>query len=109
MKPDKWIAIKITSECRPTIYKILAQVYGGYLKGDSWRLNSGIKSIEEKKKSFLFHGHSGSIYTCNKNSYGTGSLSGGILKKIQEAAILEEVTVEVLPKETDWTKIKFGD
>ena len=40
-QPDNWIIVELPNN---TGYKILAGWSGGYLHGNSWRLNSGIKS-----------------------------------------------------------------
>jgi hypothetical protein len=66
--PDRWLIIDCGGD---GLYKVFATWSGGYLDGDSWRLNSGIESVEEDGDYLLFHGHSGSIYKCHKDSYGT--------------------------------------
>ena len=33
-------------------------------------MNSGVAKVEDNGDSYLFHGYSGSIYKCNKESYG---------------------------------------
>lgn len=69
--PDEWILIKIGG---PTPhYKVFGSWRGGYLSGDSWRMNSGVTSVEEKKDHYLFHGKSGSVYKCYKAYYGVSS------------------------------------
>ena len=46
--PDSWVVLKITAETG-VIYKVLAGWSGGYLDGDSWRLNSGINIVFERE------------------------------------------------------------
>jgi hypothetical protein len=67
--PDNWVIIKVIKDDE-TFYKILAGWSGSYLHGDSWRMNSGVAKVEDNGDSYLFHGYSGSIYKCNKESYG---------------------------------------
>lgn len=67
-EPDNWVVLKIVTETE-TFYKILAGWSGGYLSGSSWKLNSGIFKVEEDENYFYFHGFSGSIYKCHKESY----------------------------------------
>lgn len=75
-KPDQWSIIKIDD-----IYKVFGSWSGGYLDGDSWRLNSGIDRIEEDGDYWLFYGYSGSCYRCHKRTYGISSpYNGAILK-----------------------------
>ena len=64
--PDRWLILK-TPQC----YKVFGVWFGGYARGDSWKLNSGISDVEEFDDSYLFHGYSGSIYHCYKNNYGS--------------------------------------
>lgn len=64
--PDYWKLIKITSDSG-VVYKVLGHWLGGFAQGDSWRLNSGIKSIELDKATNTYRvcGTSGSVYTCH--------------------------------------------
>jgi len=102
-KPDKWVVIKIGEES--PVYKVFASWYGGYLDGDSWKMNSGITKIEETDKSFLFHGYSGSIYECNKNSYGTNSYSEQVLNNIMEIGNKNGFPIEVLPEDSKFLNL----
>lgn len=65
-KPDYWYVIKIND----SLDKVFATWGGTYLTGPSWRLNSGITSVEEDENYFYFHGSSGSIYKCHKDRRG---------------------------------------
>lgn len=64
--PNRWVVIKIPDSC----YKVFGTWTGGYLDGDSWQLNSGIKSVEYDDEYFYFNGFSGSVYKCHKECYG---------------------------------------
>ena len=72
--PDRWILLKIGN-----IYKVFGSWSGSYLHGDSWRINSGIESVEDDGDFWLFHGVSGSVYKCRKTSYGTTGYSSMVL------------------------------
>lgn len=67
----QWVIVKISGDYHH--YKVFASWSGGYVSGDSWRLNSGITKVEEDGDWYLFHGKSGSIYRCHKDSYGITS------------------------------------
>lgn len=67
-RPDNWIVLKLQSHEHSVVYKILAGWSGGYLDGDSWKLNSGITKIEEDDTHYHVHGYSGSVYILNKES-----------------------------------------
>ena len=102
--PDKWTVVKITSP-QGTVYKVLGSWYGGYLYGNSWRMNSGITKVEKTEHSFLFYGHSGSCYECGFINYGMHMESSGIVEQLRK---MPDVTVEVLPQETEWEKIDYA-
>lgn len=81
--PDRWLIVRFKKD-NQTIYKVLGGWSGGYLDGDSWRLNSGIKNIEEDGDYYLFKGFSGSVYKCHKKSYGANSVMSFIFKQEEE-------------------------
>lgn len=73
-----WVIIKIQEPGEPVLYKLLSGWRGGYLDGDSWKLNSGIVKIEKHEDHFLVHGYSSSIYKCYYEHEGMTSLMGSI-------------------------------
>ena len=101
--PDKWVMIKIEHESiQEPIYKVFASWAGGYITKDKWKLNSGVFKVEEDDKYFYFKGFSGSIYKCNKESYGVAtSFSEGILFN----NILGKDGIELLEEDTDFINI----
>lgn len=96
--PDSWVVLKITTETE-VIHKVLAGWSGGYLYGDSWRLNSGITLAFVREDSVDFYGNSGSLYHCRKDSYGlrmgTAGIYNDIVSQFGDA-------VEMMPEDTDW-------
>lgn len=64
--PDRWVVVK-TPECH--------KVFGTWNDG-RWRLNSGIKSVEEDEEHYYFIGYSGSNYKCRKDGDGLASNYG---------------------------------
>ena len=81
--PDNWLIIRLKKDDK-TFYKVLGGWRGGYLDGDSWRLNSGIVNIEEDGDYYLFKGFSGSVYKCHRNSYGATSVMSFIFEQEEE-------------------------
>ncbi len=70
----------------------------GYLDGESWKLNSGIKRVEETDDKYIFHGVSGSEYHCKKTYYGVCSgYTVSILDTLTRKIIKEGYNVEELP------------
>ena len=94
-KPDNWVVVKVDED----FYKVLAGWSGGYLDGDSWRLNSGITKVEEDGDYWLFIGESGSVYQCHKEGYGVRMNIAGQVKQ------LKELGCELMSEETDWMKL----
>jgi len=107
--PDRWVMLKITSP-EMTTYKILAGWSGSYLHGQSWKLNSGCHKVEEDGDYFLFSGYSGSIYQCHKKAYGMNVTTAQILASFKsQVADNPNVTIEMLPEETNFMEIDYGD
>ena len=84
--PDKWCLVPV-SEDR---IKVMATWAGSYLYGSSWKLNSGIKKVEDKGESWLFTGESGSEYDCRKTGYGLNAYGAGILAQGELDVMNEE-------------------
>jgi len=105
--PDKWVGVKISSANTPTIYKIFACWYGGFFNGDSWKLNSGITKATLIDDTFHFEGASGSVYICNKDSYGTNGYGAGVLNNMVQNADNNGITIEILPEDTKWLELNY--
>ena len=80
--PNRWILIKIKGD--DPHYKVFGCWSGGYLDGDSWRMNSGITEVHETDTSYNFVGSSGSTYLCNKESYGLTSYGAQVVAQYEE-------------------------
>ncbi len=105
--PDKWVMLKINHKGKD-VYKILASWYGGYARGDSWKLNSGCTKIEEDGDFYLFHGSSGSVYHCHKKTYGMSAYTMGVLSNLQEEANdASDITLELLPDSTNFIELNY--
>jgi hypothetical protein len=105
--PDKWVMLKFNYRGE-IIYKILASWYGGYARGDSWKLNSGVTKIEEEGQLYRFHGTSGSVYQCHKATYGMSAYSMGILANFQEQVKeMDNVTLELLTADTNFMELNY--
>jgi hypothetical protein len=90
--PDKWMLVRVKGETPH--WRIFATWSGGYLHGDSWRLNSGVRSVEVKDEWFDFHGFSGSVYRCSKTAYGVNLYGMGVLKDLLSKSDLLEAVWE---------------
>jgi hypothetical protein len=103
--PDKWSLIKIQG--KDPHYRVFGSWSGGYLSGDSWRMNSGIVRVEETDDTFKFFGSSGSCYECSKEMYGFNAYGFGVAKSYEEklgsdfSILNEEEALSIISKE-DW-------
>lgn len=80
--PDKWLILEITPDDESTPYlRVFGTWAGGYLSGDSWRINSGVTEITQDDDYYYFHGASGSVYNCHKSGYGVAGASNNYLIK----------------------------
>jgi len=100
--PDTWVLLKLSSKEHGDVYKILAGWYGGYLSGDSWKLNSGIKKVVDKEKYWKVMGFSGSEYQCYKNSEKLSGYTSEVLGRFKkQAAGIAEITVVPMKEYND--------
>jgi hypothetical protein len=94
--PDRWVIVEVNSEYGK-LRKILGSWYGGYGGSDEWRFSSGITEVVEHDNHYEIHNHSGSIYTCYKNSIGMSSYTNTVFndykKKLEES---KEGTMEIV-------------
>lgn len=100
-EPHRWVVLKITA-LDETYHRVFGCWSGGYLSGDSWRVNSGIVSVAEEGNYLLFKGESGSIYRCHKGMYGTTIYGSGVLQGLIERTEAKGVQVELLDEEVDF-------
>ena len=104
--PDKWVIVKIDNNTDTPFYKVFATWSGGYLNGDRWRMNSGIKSMESDDDYYYFIGHSGSCYKCHKKGYGIATSYGeSVLNGMIENSYKVKVAVAILSKDSQWEEL----
>ena len=95
--PDNWVVLFING--KDPHYRILAGWSGGYTTGTSWKLNSGITSVEEVGDYLDFKGSSGSVYRCHKEGYGLRMNNAYIFNQLKTKY---QDKVEMLDEETNW-------
>jgi len=106
--PDTWVVLKLKpGKGSYPVYKVLAGWSGGYLDGDSWRMNSGITEVKEDSDGYLFfYGASGSCYRCHKDTYRLTMAISGMYNKLKEQQQFDG-QVQLMPEDTDWSKMKW--
>jgi hypothetical protein len=91
--PERWAILKIPNN----EYKVFGTWAGGYLDGDRWKLNSGIKKVQQDENYYYFIGYSGSCYKCHKKGYGVATSYGQM--------VLDDIlgdNISVLEDADDW-------
>ena len=97
--PEKWVILKVPDNC----YKVFGTWAGGYLDRDSWKVNSGIKKVEQDDNFYYFIGFTGSVYKCHKKAYGTATFYGlGVLNEIIEKG---NGNIVLMNDFDDWEKL----
>ena len=113
-RPDNWVVIKMTRQPKSPFlesnrdlvtYKVLACWNGGYLDGESWRMNSGVDFIVDHKDEVHFHGRSGSNYICGKGQYGMRRNGSSIFERMTKDSESMDIDVELLDEDTDWINL----
>ena len=109
-RPDSWVVLKV-KEGKGTFpfYKVLAGWSGGYLSGDSWRMNSGITGVEKQSYLYGFYGSSGSVYWCHQGGYRLTMSIAGVYNQLKENEKFKG-QIQLMPEDTDWSELlKRGD
>ena len=110
--PDKWKMVKIDVDPegdKPSVvYKVFAVWFGGYAKGDSWKLNSGVVSVNMEGDFYNFVGSSGSTYKCHKESYGTNLYGDSVLQNLLNTMnSSNRYRATILPAETNFLELAY--
>lgn len=99
--PDRWVMLEFLKDGEPYAKKVFGGWYGGYLGSDSWKLSSGVVSIEDRDDYWEVVNHSGSTYKCYKKRMGMSAYQMSVLEgwrkdmkvKAPESSILILATV----------------
>lgn len=104
--PDRWVVLKIEPvDNSPHHYRVFGTWGGSYLGGQSWKMNSGIESVQFVDSCFEFIGSSGSLYRCHKNAYGCFSYGMSILDNFMKNDSYVKITI--MNKNTDWLSLDY--
>jgi len=95
--PDCWVVLEFTT-AKETIQKVFAGWYGGFMDGDSWKLNSGITAVRSDDQGhYEFDGYSGSTYYCHFNGYYmNGSMRDILANWLKQADEHGDIKIKVL-------------
>jgi hypothetical protein len=70
-------------------------------------MNSGITQATLVDNHWEFKGYSGSVYSCHREAYGTNGYGGRVLQGFIDKMPSQGATMEVMPRETDWTALDY--
>lgn len=104
--PDRWMVVSITNNAK-THYRVFGSWGGGYLNGDSWKLNSGITKATLVDGVYHFEGSSGSVYECRKRSYGATGYTWGVLDGMIKRAADDGALIQILEEDTDFLELPY--
>ncbi len=94
-KPDRWVILEVDTGTEK-IKRCLSGWYGGYLHGDSWRLSTDIKELEETDGGYRFSTRSGTKYEVSNRGYGMTGMTASIYAQMLEEVKGTSVTVRIL-------------
>jgi hypothetical protein len=100
--PDNWVVVSMNT--KTPHYKLLAGNSGGYLDGDSWRMNSGIVGVKKEDEYWLFTGSSGSVYKCHEQAYCLRLNNAYVWRALKDK---HGDKVEIMPEDTDWSTMDW--
>ena len=93
-EPDNWVIVEIEQDNGQPFHKVLGGWSGGYLDGNTWRMNSGIDRVVTDEDHYDIHGYSGSVYRCRKDTEGIRMNIANILEKLIDTGRVKQVSIE---------------
>lgn len=94
--PDKWVIVEIKHKDGDTHRRVLGSWYGGFTRGDSWRMSSGIEEVIDEGDCYKVINTSGSTYWCVKGCEGMSAYSMGVLATYQKQMSEDGGSIEVV-------------
>lgn len=94
--PDKWVIVEIKNAKGESHRRVLGSWYGGFARGDSWRMSSGITEVIDEGDTYKIMNESGSTYYCVKGCEGMSAYSMGVLSTYQREMSEHGGSIEVV-------------
>lgn len=104
--PNRWLIVSITNN-NETHYRVFGVWGGGYLNGDSWKLNSGITKVTLEDGVYQFEGSSGSVYHCRENSYGSTGYGWSVIQQIIEQSKENGTIIQIMDEGTNFLELNY--
>ncbi len=101
--PDSWVVIKIADGSKYH-HRVIAGWNDNSVESEVWKVNSGVKSVEETDTHYVFRGVSSSSYHCPKDSYGLTAENSGVYIQLKD---LHGDKIELLDEDQDWLSINW--
>ncbi len=92
-EPDNWVIVAIEQDDGTTFHKVLGGWSGGYLDGNTWRMNSGIDRVTTNEGHYQVHGYSGSVYKLRKDNEVVRMNIANILEKLIDTGRVKQVSI----------------
>lgn len=96
--PDIWRVVSLTNEAGEVHHRVIAGWYGGFARGDSWKLSSGIEKIIDKNTYWEMPQTSGSVYFCHKGNEKLSSYTHSVITSMIENS--KNIAIELIDIET---------
>lgn len=93
--PHSWVMLHMKTETEE-FHRVFAGWYGGFARGDSWKMNSGVQQIKEDAEFYDVLGVSGSIYQLPKVCEKMSAYQMSVLNDFQ-ARYESKATIVVVP------------
>jgi len=101
---DNWVIIRLHEKDGTTLgWKVLIGWSGGYADGDSWRMNSGIKSYTEDGDNYIFRGYSDSVYECPKGKETVRMNIAGVIRQVEDSGHATMIDFKTFKEEYEFT------
>lgn len=100
--PDNWVRVRITNAKGEQHDRILAGWHGGYVTGDSWKINSGIVEVKQDAEFWEVFGQSGSVYVCHKEKERVSGVTASIFSFYLDSLEAEGGNMEIVLMSDDF-------
>ena len=92
--PETWVVLKINTDTDP-VYKVLGEWSDGF-----WRVLFHVELVFERERTVDFYGESGTLYHCQKDSY-------GLAMSMEQFNSFNELSyeAELMPEDTNWSEL----
>lgn len=107
IEPGTWVILEFTGRTNLKTYKIFSGWYGGFARGDTWKLSSGIESFVDKGQYYDSLQDSRTKYLLPKTSERMSAYQMGLLHAWAQELCEESIRVRTITS-NEFMKIMNG-